>query len=91
MDTTTPEEVGAWARRAHDEGEWLLLMFHWLPEKTEKGTDYSMGDFRRAIDAVAKTQVRVAPVSEVWREVAPGVAGSSAFPPQVTHPAAPAP
>ena len=91
MDTTTPEEVGAWARRARDEGEWLLLMFHWLPEKTEKGTDYSMGDFRRAIDAVAKTQVRVAPVSEVWREVAPLVAGSNAFPPQPTHPAAPAP
>jgi peptidoglycan/xylan/chitin deacetylase (PgdA/CDA1 family) len=91
MDKTTPEEVGAWARRARDEGEWLLLMFHWLPEKTEKGTDYSMSDFRRAIDAVAKAKVRVATVSEVWREVAPLVASSSAFPPQTTHPAAPAP
>lgn len=90
MDTTTPEEVGAWARRARDEGEWLLLMFHWLPEKTEKGTDYSMGDFRRAIDAVAKAKVRVAPVSEVWREVAPRVANASTFPPQGAHPAAPA-
>lgn len=91
MNTTTPEEVGAWARRAREEGEWLLLMFHWLPEKAEKGTDYSMADFRRAIDAVAKANVRVAPVSEVWREVAPAVADWSAFPPQATHPAAPAP
>ena len=89
MDTTTPEAGRRRARRARDEGEWLILMFHWLPEKTAKGTDYSMADFRRAIDAVAKTKVRVAPVSEVWREMAPLVAGSSAFPPQRTHPAAP--
>ncbi len=91
MDTTTPEQVGAWARRAREEGEWLLLMFHWLPEKTTQATDYSMADFRRALDAVAKAKVRVAPVSEVWREVEPRVAQSDAFPPHTAHPAAPAP
>ena len=44
----------------------------------------------RAIDAVAEAKVRVAPVSEVWREVAPRVANASVFPPQAAHPAAPA-
>ena len=69
-DSTTPEQVGAAAQRARDNHEWLILMFHWLPEKTAKPTDYSMADFKRALDAVAKTGVRVAPVSEVWAEIA---------------------
>lgn len=71
MDSTTPEEVGAAAQRARDNHEWLILMFHWLPEKTAKATDYSMADFKRALDAVAKTGVRVAPISELWSEIAP--------------------
>jgi hypothetical protein len=91
VSTTRPEEVAAWARRARDEGEWLILMFHWLPAKTEKPTDYAMADFRRLVDEVAKTKVRVAPVTEVWREVAPQVAARTMFPPRVSVPAAPAP
>lgn len=71
LDSTTPEEVGKAAQRAKDNHEWLILMFHWLPEKAAKPTDYSMADYQRAIDAVAKTGVRVAPVSEVWKEIAP--------------------
>jgi peptidoglycan/xylan/chitin deacetylase (PgdA/CDA1 family) len=91
-DSTTPEQVGAAAQRARDNHEWLILMFHWLPEKTAKATDYSMADFKRALDAVAKTGVRVAPVSEVWAQIA--------SPPQLelakhatakTSPASPAP
>jgi hypothetical protein len=71
MDSTTPEQVGAAAQRARDNHEWLILMFHWLPEKTAKATDYSMADFKRALDEVAKTGVRVAPISEVWTQIAP--------------------
>jgi peptidoglycan/xylan/chitin deacetylase (PgdA/CDA1 family) len=91
MNTTTPEEVGAWARRARDEGEWLILMFHWLPEKAAQGTDYSMDDYRRALEEVAKTKVRVAPVTEVWREVADEVAAQTKFPPRTESPAKRAP
>jgi hypothetical protein len=72
--STTPEQVGEAARRARDNHEWLILMFHWLPEKTAKATDYSMSDFKRALDEVAKTGVRVAPVSEVWSQIAPSPA-----------------
>jgi peptidoglycan/xylan/chitin deacetylase (PgdA/CDA1 family) len=91
-DSTTPEQVAAAAQRAKDNHEWLILMFHWLPEKTAKPTDYSMSDFKRLLDAVAKTGVRVAPVSEVWAQIA--------SPPQLelakhataqTSPASPAP
>jgi hypothetical protein len=77
LDSTTPEEVGQAAQRAKDNHEWLILMFHWLPEKTAKPTDYSMADYQRAIDAVAKTGVRVAKVSEVWEEIAPSVSPAS--------------
>jgi hypothetical protein len=69
-DSTRPEEVGAMARRAKDNREWLILMFHWLPEKTAKATDYSMKNYAKLIEEVAKTGVRVAPVSEVWAEIA---------------------
>jgi peptidoglycan/xylan/chitin deacetylase (PgdA/CDA1 family) len=81
IEGTPPEQVGAWARRARDEGEWLILMFHWLPETTAKHTDYTMADYRRVLDAVAAAQVRVAPVTEVWREIAPRVAERALFPP----------
>jgi peptidoglycan/xylan/chitin deacetylase (PgdA/CDA1 family) len=66
VDSMTPEEVGAIARRARDAKEWAILMFHWLPERAAKPTDYALGDFKRVLDEVAKAQVRVAPVSEVW-------------------------
>ena len=71
IDTTTPEQVGAAAQRARDNHEWLILMFHWLPEKTAKPTDYAMADFKRVLDEVAKTGVRVAPITEVWTQIAP--------------------
>lgn len=69
--STTPEQLGEAARRARDNHQWLILMFHWLPEKTVKETDYSMPNFERALDEVAKTGVRVAPVTEVWSQIAP--------------------
>ena len=71
IDTTTPEQVGAAAQRARDNHEWLILMFHWLPEKTAKATDYSMADFKRVLEEVAKSGVRVAPITEVWAQIAP--------------------
>lgn len=71
MASTTPEQLGEAARRARDNHEWLILMFHWLPEKSAKATDYAMSDFKRALDEVAKTGARVAPVTEVWSQIAP--------------------
>jgi hypothetical protein len=88
IDTTPPEQVGAWAARARDDHEWLILMFHWFPEKAVKQTDYAWSNFERLVEAVAKTGVRVAPVGEVWQEIGPSpttelarrAAGSSSAP-----------
>lgn len=91
LDKTTPEEVGAWARRARENGDWLILMFHWLPEKAAKHTDYSMSDYRRVLDEVAAAKVRVAPLTEVWREIAPRAAERAMFPPRTALPASAAP
>lgn len=88
---TKPEQVGEWARRAKEHGEWLILMLHWLPDATAKHTDYSMDDYRRMLEEIAKVGVRVAPVTEVWKEIAPVVAAQSLFPPAGSAPAAPAP
>jgi peptidoglycan/xylan/chitin deacetylase (PgdA/CDA1 family) len=87
---TKPEEVADWARRARDDREWLILMMHWLPEKTQKPTDYAMSDFKKMLDLVAATKVRVAPMTEVWHEAAPIVAAETMFPP-ASSPAKPAP
>jgi hypothetical protein len=82
LDTTTPEELGAIARRAREHGEWAILMFHHLRESTESELDYSVERFRRALKLIDESGVRVLPVSEGWalaeeREVvkAPAVAG----------------
>ncbi len=86
--STTPEQVGEAARRAHDNHEWLILMFHWLPDETGKATDYAMADFKRVLAEVAKSGVRVAPVTEVWSRLAPSPDLDLAR--QATHGASPA-
>lgn len=92
VDSMTPEEVGAIARRARDDHEWAILMFHYLPAATAKPTDYAIADFQRVLAEVAKTGVRVAPVSEVWdRMLAPLPQAEIARRAAEPAPAAPAP
>jgi peptidoglycan/xylan/chitin deacetylase (PgdA/CDA1 family) len=64
---TTPEQVGAWARRAREQHEWAILMFHLVPEHATQATAYSEADFAKLLDAVAASGVHVEPVIEVWR------------------------
>jgi hypothetical protein len=66
---TTPEALGAAARRAREHKEWLILMFHHLVEAPAQPTEYALADFARALDAVARSGLRVAPVSAVWAEL----------------------
>jgi hypothetical protein len=66
LDTTTAEELGEIARRARDHGEWAILMFHHLRESTATPLDYSVERFRRALERIDESGVRVLPVSEVW-------------------------
>jgi peptidoglycan/xylan/chitin deacetylase (PgdA/CDA1 family) len=84
-NTTSPEAVGAAARRAHAHGEWLILMLHRLVEEPTLEVEYSIADFRALLDELTRAGVRVLPVSEVWKACAAAAATPAApacsFPP----------
>lgn len=63
---TTPEEVGAMAKRAKENKEWLILMLHFLVEETKFDTEYTILDFEKMLKAIDQTGIRVLPLSEVW-------------------------
>jgi hypothetical protein len=77
---TRPEELGALARRARENREWLILMFHQLVEKPQGPTELALADFTRALEEVAKSGVRVQPLSEVWAGFAPPAARAPSLP-----------
>jgi peptidoglycan/xylan/chitin deacetylase (PgdA/CDA1 family) len=66
---TPPEELGRAAARARAEGEWLILMFHFLTEAPSVETEYAVSDFRRAVEAVAASGARVRTLAEEWRKL----------------------
>lgn len=70
-DAMRPEEVGALARRARANGEWLVLMLHRLVETPRGPTEYALADFERLLGELAASGIRVEPVSEVWRRIGP--------------------
>jgi len=65
---TTPQQVGEIARRARENKEWVILMFHYLvgDGEADLSTEYTMTDFRKAVAEIAKQNVRVMPLAEVW-------------------------
>jgi peptidoglycan/xylan/chitin deacetylase (PgdA/CDA1 family) len=71
LSTTTPGEIAAAARRAARYGEWLILMFHYLVDQPSFETQYSVRDFRRALELLSTEAVEVRTVGEVWRELNP--------------------
>lgn len=70
LHTTSPEEIGAVARRARAHGEWAILMFHLLVEEPRMDLEYGIGDFRRALALIRESGVEVLPVSEAWERAA---------------------
>jgi peptidoglycan/xylan/chitin deacetylase (PgdA/CDA1 family) len=66
---TTPDAIRAAVRRARENHEWLILMFHWLVEEPEWITQYAIGDFRRALQVIDEENIAVLPVSQVWDEI----------------------
>jgi hypothetical protein len=66
---TTPDAIRAAVRRARENHEWLILMFHWLVEEPEWITQYSIGDFRRVLQVIDEESIAVLPVSQVWDEI----------------------
>ncbi|MGH0033537.1 MAG: polysaccharide deacetylase family protein [Myxococcota bacterium] len=63
---TDPEDVGRAARIARENGEWLILMFHWIVEEPSFSTQYSIADFEKLLKEVKASGVRVMPLVEVF-------------------------
>jgi peptidoglycan/xylan/chitin deacetylase (PgdA/CDA1 family) len=70
LDATTPDEIRAAARRAREQREWLILMFHFLVDAPQGQTEYAISDLREVVAGLAADGAAVAPVSEVWRRFA---------------------
>ncbi len=69
LDTTTPAEIGAIARRAKEHGEWAILMFHVLNGDPRIEIEYAVDDFEKALVEIERSGVTVLPVSEVWERI----------------------
>jgi len=72
LSATEPEEILAAAKRADSNGEWLILMFHFLVAAPEHDTEYALDKFARAVELLADAGVEVRPLSEVWKEYGAG-------------------
>ncbi len=66
LPTLTPEDVFEAVERAHENGEWVILMFHHLVESPRQDTDYTVADFERLVRLVAESGARVMTVGQVW-------------------------
>ena len=63
---TPPAAVIRAAERAKAHKEWLILMFHYLVDDPDNSLEYSVANFEKLIEGVAKSGVRVMPLTQVW-------------------------
>jgi peptidoglycan/xylan/chitin deacetylase (PgdA/CDA1 family) len=89
LSTTTPAQLGEAARRAREEREWLILMFHWLVDAPQRETEYPIASLREALGAIAASGVAVRPVGEVWRSFGSAPAGATSGAPTAAPAATP--
>lgn len=68
LDTTKPEDLVKVVKNAVDNGQWAILMFHYLVTKPKTPIEYRKKDFVRFIDLLAQAQVPVLPVDAVYRK-----------------------
>jgi hypothetical protein len=75
LDSTSPAEIQAAARRARIHGEWLILMFHHLVAEPRGPLEYGIQDFVRVLERVRMSGIPVRPVGEAWAEMEAALAG----------------
>jgi peptidoglycan/xylan/chitin deacetylase (PgdA/CDA1 family) len=68
MDTTKPEELVAEVNQAVNNGQWAILMFHYFVDKPQSSIEYRKKDFEKFIELLAKANVQVLPVHEVYHK-----------------------
>jgi hypothetical protein len=74
---TSPEELASRVKEAVDNGQWAILMFHYLVDQPKSPTEYPESEFKRFIDLLGKAQVPVLPVDEVYRRLQPTMTATS--------------
>jgi hypothetical protein len=86
---TDPKEVGKAARRARENGEWLILMFHMLVEDPSYSTQYSTADFEKLLKEVKASGIKVMPLVQVFDACGVEHEAACHLPQMVAAPAAP--
>jgi hypothetical protein len=69
LDSTTPAEIEAAARRARTHGEWVILMFHHLVPRPRSELEYGIQDFVRVLERIRASGIPVRPLGEAWVEM----------------------
>lgn len=69
LDSTTPEAIGAAARRARAHGEWVILMFHHLVPRPAGSLEYGIQDFVRSLEFIRGSGIPVRSVGDAWAEM----------------------
>lgn len=86
---TDPRDVGRAARIARENGEWLILMFHFVVEDPAYSTQYSIKDFEKVLKEVKASGIRVMPLVDVFEACGTGGDAPCHLPQAVAKPAAP--
>ena len=68
LSSTNPKEVNNLIKLAKENGQWLILMFHYLVPKTKRDTDYSIDNFKKIVKSVKASKILVMPIHQVWNE-----------------------
>lgn len=67
LDSTPPEELVDVVEQAVNNGEWAILMFHYLVDNPQRPTEYSKEEFEKFIELLDKANVPVLPVDQVYQ------------------------
>lgn len=68
LDTTKPHELVKVVKNAVENGQWAILMFHYLVDQPKTDTEYRKEDFVKFIQLLAQSDVPVLTVDEVYRK-----------------------
>lgn len=68
LNITRPEDLIKIVKNAVNNGQWAILMFHYLVDEPRIPIEYRTTDFVKFIDLLSEAKVTVLPVSEVYRK-----------------------
>ncbi|HUC20978.1 MAG TPA: polysaccharide deacetylase family protein, partial [Candidatus Polarisedimenticolaceae bacterium] len=70
LDTTTPEEVAGWAKKAYDEKTWLILVYHRVANDPE-AYDTTPAKFQGQMQAIKTQNIPVKTITQALAELQP--------------------